>query len=511
MFCEKCGNKLNDGDKFCMKCGNPVPQDNAPQQTVPAQPVAPTPQETAPVQPLDYAPHDTIPVQPVAPAKPKEPRKPMSPKTKKLIIFSSIGAGVLAIVLIVLFAFILPMLNRVDISEYITSEIDEVMLYEEHISGTVEIDSDAIYAEHLAEKSGGKTNINSFSDLLNGLSSYSAEEYLDEIIDYCIVDVAVKGVEKTEPTTTENEYGYEDSYYEGSTEFENCKSSDVLVVTLKWKDNPEEQRRVEILEKKAGISFDKSEKTLELAIKDILADKGLSVRETVNVDLFKYIDENNLVKVTGTKDGDLKFSIKGFTFNEGNYTFTKEENERSLTISDGVNEDQTLYIENASSSYLSDGDTVDVVLYGFNSEENEACHLSGTDVFFTSTSKTYDIKANEPMTLDQAKENVDLIKSSATHIIKDVIWSNVEPVVLEAYFLQSKGTASCENKIVVVYKDTIDNDYSTFYFENAHFVNDELCYDRCNNEIHWKNKTAEDVKKSSYILTDKEYTSTKIG
>ncbi len=32
MFCDKCGNKLNDGDKFCEKCGSPV--------TVPEEPIA---------------------------------------------------------------------------------------------------------------------------------------------------------------------------------------------------------------------------------------------------------------------------------------------------------------------------------------------------------------------------------------------------------------------------------------------------------------------------------------
>lgn len=33
MFCEKCGNPVNDNDKFCQKCGAPVkPLNAAPQQ-----------------------------------------------------------------------------------------------------------------------------------------------------------------------------------------------------------------------------------------------------------------------------------------------------------------------------------------------------------------------------------------------------------------------------------------------------------------------------------------------
>ncbi|MBQ1239483.1 MAG: zinc-ribbon domain-containing protein, partial [Ruminococcus sp.] len=37
MFCEKCGNQLNDNDKFCQKCGAPVnPLNAAPQQVAAA-------------------------------------------------------------------------------------------------------------------------------------------------------------------------------------------------------------------------------------------------------------------------------------------------------------------------------------------------------------------------------------------------------------------------------------------------------------------------------------------
>ena len=45
MFCEKCGNPMNDGEKFCQKCGAPVPG-QAPAEA--AQPVQQAPEQAAP-------------------------------------------------------------------------------------------------------------------------------------------------------------------------------------------------------------------------------------------------------------------------------------------------------------------------------------------------------------------------------------------------------------------------------------------------------------------------------
>ena len=281
-------------------------------------------------------------------------KKTLSPNTKKLIIFSSIGAVTLATVLILLFAVIMPMLNRVDASKYITSSFDSMMLYEDSISGSVSIDKDTIYAEHLAEKVSQNTNVNSLNDFLSGLSSYSTAEYLNELLDYCDVDVTVKGAEKASTATTENSEDYD----KDNSSFEKCNSNDVLVVTLKWEEQPDSQRKIELLEKKAGISFDKSEKTVELSIKDMLTEKELSVREKVNVDLFKYLEDNDLVTTFGTTDGELSLEVGDFTFTEGDYTFTKEGG--VIKVSDGLGEEHTIYLNNTSASYLTEGEMVEV-------------------------------------------------------------------------------------------------------------------------------------------------------
>ena len=54
---------------------------------------------------------------------PEDPQKGTGKKTKRIILFSAIGASVLAVVLVLLFAVILPAVNRsnpTDISRYYT-------------------------------------------------------------------------------------------------------------------------------------------------------------------------------------------------------------------------------------------------------------------------------------------------------------------------------------------------------------------------------------------------------
>ena len=150
MFCEKCGNQINDGDLFCQKCGAPVPgqtpvqaAEQTAEQVQEVQRAASQAPEQAPQQAQQYAPapeqaqqYAPAPgqAQQVAPA-PKAPRKPLSPKMKKIIIFGGAGVAVLAAFLIVLFTVIIPAAreaSRIDITKYYTIKIDGVDKEEEN-------------------------------------------------------------------------------------------------------------------------------------------------------------------------------------------------------------------------------------------------------------------------------------------------------------------------------------------------------------------------------------------
>ncbi|MGN0488648.1 MAG: zinc ribbon domain-containing protein [Ruminococcus sp.] len=77
MFCEHCGNQLEDNDKFCKKCGTPVDA-----QAVDSQPAQ---QQATPVQPVDYQPASQQ-AQPTASPYAVNPEKPAgdSPFVKAL-------------------------------------------------------------------------------------------------------------------------------------------------------------------------------------------------------------------------------------------------------------------------------------------------------------------------------------------------------------------------------------------------------------------------------------------
>lgn len=69
MFCEKCGNKMNEGEKFCEKCGTPVSTPVVNTANAPAQEAV---NNTA--QQANTAVNNATP-QPVT--APKPPRQPM--------------------------------------------------------------------------------------------------------------------------------------------------------------------------------------------------------------------------------------------------------------------------------------------------------------------------------------------------------------------------------------------------------------------------------------------------
>ena len=207
MFCEKCGNKMNEGEKFCEKCGTPVSTPVVNTANAPAQEAV---NNTAPQE--NTAVNNATPKPVTAP---KPPRQPMSPKTKKAIMFSSIGAGVVVITLIVLFAFVLPMLNRVKVQEFVKVDFSDSMLYEGHASAEFSIDSLDIYDKYLSDGKSAEEKLDKYknaddigsflsnlgSDLSDDLSGSSG---IYTILKNCDVSVEVKGdsnnAEETETT-----------------------------------------------------------------------------------------------------------------------------------------------------------------------------------------------------------------------------------------------------------------------------------------------------------------------
>ena len=518
MFCEKCGNKMNEGEKFCEKCGTPVVNTaNAPAQEAVnnTAPQANTAVNNATPQPVTA---------------PKPPRQPMSPKTKKAIMFSSIGAGVVVITLIVLFAFVLPMLNRVKVQEFVKVDFSDSMLYEGHASAEFSIDSLDIYDKYLSDGKSAEEKLDKYknaddigsflsnlgSDLSDDLSGSSG---IYTILQNCDVSVEVKGAsEKTEETETTEEVETYVPETNTSATVKNLKSDDVVVVKLTWDKDEDSIKEIKRAEKAAGISFDTTDTTVEIKISDELEKDKLKLEKAEDVDILDYIAENNLAGTKGIKDGDLSFCIKDSEYEVGDYKLVFVPGDYySIGYVRTIDKDETL--EDSTSSYgsvdLTSEDSIDYLSTGDKVTINvEAQHISGTNIFIKESSKTFDIKANEPIDTVAAKNNIDKIKAVAQKNLNDE--DNL--AIVNVYLLSKKNyNANYKNEVIVVYSfdrenysGKIEKKYNTFSYYNAYMDGDTFAYGSSEKDW-WLDDSLKDAEKYGSDLNDDNYTKVKIS
>lgn len=509
MFCEKCGNNVNENEKFCEKCGTPVTvKTESSEKTVSSDFVA----------------------APTAQA-PKKPKKPMSPKLKKRIMISSIGAGVVAVILIVLFAVVVPILNRVNVADYLDISFNKDSLYEGRASVSFEIDSDQIYNKYFGN---GKSNKNSdkksddmksvMTELKDGYTSSYKKSAISTILSHCDVSAEIKDDSaKTEETQTTTLSGNTEHKANTTASVYRIKSDDVVVVKLTWDKDVNSKREIEAAEKKVGISFDKTDRTIEIKISDELKKNSLELAEAIEVDLVDYITKNNLAHIKGIDDGFLSFSIDDFEYEVGNYKFVYRADEYFgskvcvVDKNEKIDESGT-YKQNAVDivpisvseiSYLNIGDIINLSI--------EAKHINNTNIFVTSTEKRIDVQANSPLTVDEAKNALESIKSDFTARSKD--FSDAENVsISDIYLVSNKDqNSNSKNRVVVVYKydstdlfsSAIKESYATFVFTDAYMDGDNFTYALASDGSSYSKLS--ELNKYDIWLNDSNYTTTKIS
>lgn len=520
MFCEKCGNKINDGELFCQKCGTKISDEfiNA-QQPVAQQPVVQQPvTQQAPTQTAYTYNQQT------APSAPKAPRKPIP---KKFILGGAIGAGVIAVACIVIFV-ILPMFNKADLSKYIRVDFDENMLYEDLANATVSFDEKELTYAFITDGKTEEDYKNSlsggdYSDLLNSLQSQLGGKAvgLSTILDNCKINAYIKGDENATEETTEDEGIGSSIVSSNKTYLEKLSSKDVIVVELIWDKDQESQRDVERAEKSMGVNFDKTDKTVELSVSDELKKDDLTLKETQKVDILDYIEKNKLTKTKGFKDGDLSFSISDFEFDAGDYKIVYSRSD-SYDIRVKKGDDYVGYIDvkikkkgsDKYSSYnlddLSAADVVTIVL--------DKDYIEGTNLVIATQEKEFTITPNTPITLDEAKSNAEAIKKTVAEYVENNSSTLKNPTVVNAYLITpvDASKSNWQNKILVYVQgkyegwfSSYDKYYITYEVSDAYISNGNLEYDYLSSGNGNKELT-ELIKYNYYLTTPKGYKAEKI-
>ncbi len=503
MFCENCGNKIEDGVKFCEKCGTPVNASQPGQPPVQQPPVTPAQTQYTPPQdqaqympPQDQAQY--MPQQDQAQYASKPPRKPLSPKVKKIILFCGIGAVVLTVGLILLFTVIIPSANKVDVSKYVAVSLDNSKkVYDGDISGRVYISDDNLFIDRLGDESVKKLAESekkisdgsySYEDLYNDISQYSnsSEVYakksaVSDIVSSLEVDCKIKDQEES---TTDSSEGSSDSY--GSARFKNAKKSDTLVVTIKWPTDEFKLKRLDQLEAVTGLNFDKNDKTVEFKLEDKLTDSQVEIRDKVIVDFVKVINDKQLITTIGTPENYPKAELVEFEYTEGDYKFTNSDADESsshdrnkikVTSTKDSSLTASFYVSFDSVRQASEGDEIN---YEINSGREQ---LEDTDVFFKETKAKFKYSPNHPLTLDEAKSNATKITAAITEDIKSIdssIKNSKDFSVAEIDYVTSKDNSDKDPVVYLYYKNASTGKFKEIQIIHSYIRGDEFFYGDAN-------------------------------
>lgn len=565
MFCEKCGNKLKDGDKFCEKCGTPVknaPVHNVPVQNTPVQNVpvqnAPATDSVAPVDynyesntssqssPVNYESNTNNQPAPVnyesnvnnqagipTPEKPKK-RVPLVVK----ILIPVVAVVVAAI--IVLVTVILPMFNKVEVKDFVTLNFGEETLYEGYANGTVVIDNDAITEKYLKDKEPSvDMDLNSYLDSIgdgdygsalkqfgNDLLNSSAS--VPSITSFCKITATVnssdKATDSSQDEAIKGSSTAESSDYGSSSaaKVHNLSADDVIKVQITWPTNTSQLKLIEKYESVLGISFDKSSEEFEIKVSDILNEKNLKMETPVTTDVFKYIEDNKLFHTIGITEERLKFEIDDFEYKVGKYNLEYDAEDSEITISDENDIIlETIYVRTVV-THDGEDETYRYLLAGYTNGDTATLSIDETQfdeigLIFESDSKGFKITANTGLTAETAKSNIDKIKTSVTEQIKDMDEDEYGNVNIEnMYFTDIKAEDEVyTNAITVIIKgksyfsDTTKY-YSVRFYDS--YIDDEGEFE--SEEAYrgtWTGyEKLKDLMKYDTLLSEKDNTSTKI-
>ena len=568
MFCEKCGNPVNDNDKFCQRCGAPIralpPQpenepepvyaytiqpeqtDEAPQpevqpeQTdevpqpevqseqeneVPQPEVQPEPVYAYTTQPEQTgdAPQpggqpaktrvyggnqqprqDAQPVQPYQPYQPGQSFDPAVntapnqaaanggiPKGLKLgLIFGGGGFALLTVILVVIFAIIIPMSKpKIELSRFVTTDFYQYSdcIVDGRISGEFKLDATRI--------------IDAYPDLFgeNPADMFSKASYLES----ALYSVEVEYVDASDADNTSCGGRY--------TTFGKFKKDGEAKITVKLPEKGSYgYETFAMCESSLGVSFVGGECTV--SISDEIEKSSVQVVEMTDVDLLGYLESNKLVTAIIDYNDSVSVGIKTFETKFGDYTFKNESyDSTAVTVYDAdggyLN---SVNIKFGNDKNLKAGSKVTV---GYEDDDTYLADYYGLNL----TGKEFTYSVVMPVKLDEAsaKKNVSAIMD---YILKhpelDSYYNEKDKLeVGDIYFVTWKENSSYQDIVAVIHNAT-QKYYCTLELEGKGFFADgEFVYGGYSGYTGNHEKSAADaVKGSAYLQSDsKYYSATKLN
>ena len=518
MFCEKCGNPVNDNDKFCQKCGAPVnPLNAAPQQVA----AAPQPE----VQPVEVPAAPQPEVQPVeAPAAPQPEQAPTAyqpipqqydqpeqapayaqeftqaniapgqnaekkpfPKAAKLgIIFGGAGVALVAVILVVIFAVIMPLTRpKIDLSKFVSVDLYQYgeQVVDGKISGEFRLDGDKI-----AE---------AYPQLFNSKpESRSA-------LDSALYDIKVDYVDSNDSSNMN--YGYK---YVTFNDFKQDSEAKITIVV------PEKDSfgaiSLKTYEDRIGASFTGG--TVNVKIADTIEANNYKVVSPVEIDLLGYLDSKKLVSTYIDYSGDVKIGVKPFEEKFGDFTVKNDSYESYAPAVYGSDGSYLtgIYLKFDKETGFKAGDKVTV-----NYESDKSYLADDYGIILTGSPFTYTVVIPEKLDDKTAKKYADGIKKYILdHPELDESCKTGDKLeVGDMYYVSWKDNSDYHDIVVVLHNAT-QNYYCTLELEaKGYFLDGEFVYGGYSGYTSSHEKTADDaVKNNSYLDSkSKYYTATKLN
>ena len=581
MFCEKCGNPVNDNDKFCQRCGAPIralpPQpenepepvyaytiqpeqtDEAPQPEVQPEQTDEAPQSDVQSEQENEAPQpevqseqenevpqpggqpepvyayttqpeqtgdapqpggqpaktrvyggnqqprqDAQPVQPYQPYQPGQSFDPAVntapdqaaanggiPKGLKLgLIFGGGGFALLTVILVVIFAIIIPMSKpKIELSRFVTTDFYQYSdcIVDGRISGEFKLDATRI--------------IDAYPDLFgeNPADMFSKASYLES----ALYSVEVEYVDASDADNTSCGGRY--------TTFGKFKKDGEAKITVKLPEKGSYgYETFAMCESSLGVSFVGGECTV--SISDEIEKSSVQVVEMTDVDLLGYLESNKLVTAIIDYNDSVSVGIKTFETKFGDYTFKNESyDSTAVTVYDAdggyLN---SVNIKFGNDKNLKAGSKVTV---GYEDDDTYLADYYGLNL----TGKEFTYSVVMPVKLDEAsaKKNVSAIMD---YILKhpelDSYYNEKDKLeVGDIYFVTWKENSSYQDIVAVIHNAT-QKYYCTLELEGKGFFADgEFVYGGYSGYTGNHEKSAADaVKGSAYLQSDsKYYSATKLN